>query len=145
MQFNDSRSSISMLDIILIQDVKTGLNLVEYRQEHTKVKTEHSDIFSGFLSAIQKISEELDIGTVILISTQGSKGHNCIIIPTPPINVIILVDQDDPIDLWREQGHLISQKFIEQFGSHYEPADVVQFRLFNSVIKQLCSMHEYCE
>ena len=134
-----------MLDIILIQDSRTGLNILEYRQEHTKVKTEHSDIFSGFLSAIQNITEELDIGTVVLISTEGSRGHNCIIIPKPPVNIIILVDHDDPVDLWREQGMIIAQKFVEQFGHDYEPADVAQFRSFNAVIKQLCSTHEYCE
>ena len=70
-----------MLDIIFIQHVDTGLNLVEYRQEHTVMKTEHSDIFTGFMSAIQNITEELNIGIIVLIATEGIKGHNCIIIP----------------------------------------------------------------
>ena len=83
-----------MLDIILIQHADTGLNLLEYRQEHTIMKIEHSDIFSGFMSAIQNITAELNIGYVVLISTEGIKGHNCIIIPKYPISVIILVDQD---------------------------------------------------
>lgn len=134
-----------MLDIILIQHNKTGLNLLEYRQERTVIKSEHSDIFSGFLSAIQNITKELDIGTVILISTEGSKGHNCIIIPKELISVILLVDKEDPIDLWREQGHIIANKFIEKFGDSFNPSDIRQFEVFIPAIKELCTFHEYCD
>jgi len=134
-----------MLDIILIQHPNTGLKLLEYRQAHTKITSIHADIFSGFMTAIQNISTELDIGTLILLSTEGSKGHNCIIVPKPPINVILLVDQDDPIDLWREQGHLIADKFIKSFGSNFNPNDVSKFESFTSTIKDLCSTNEFCD
>jgi hypothetical protein len=133
-----------MLDIILIQQDKTGLSLLEYRQEHTKIKIEHADIFSGFLKAIQNISQEIDIGTPVLISTEGSKGHNCIIVPKSPINVILLVDQDDPIDLWREQGIEIAEKFIEQFGTSINTYNLTIFKEFIPILKQMCSTHEYC-
>jgi hypothetical protein len=134
-----------MLDIILIQDESTGINLVEYRQPLTKIGTEHSDIFSGFLSAIQNITTELNIGTVILIATEGSRGHNCVIVPQSPINVILLVDHDDPIELWREQGHIIADKFIEIYGTNFNPNDLTKFRDFARTLKDLCSTHEYCE
>ncbi len=133
-----------MLDIILIQQNKSGLSLLEYRQEHTKIKIEHADIFSGFLKAIQSISQEIDIGTPVLISTEGSKGHNCIIVPKSPINVILLVDQDDPIDLWREQGLVIAEKFIAQFGATVDSYNVTKFKEFLPTIKEMCSTHEYC-
>ena len=134
-----------MLDIILIQHEGSGINLVEYRQPHTKIGTDHSSIFSGFLSAIQNITTELNIGTLILISTEGSHGHNCIIVPRSPINVILLVDHDDPIELWREQGHLIADKFLESYGKNFNPNDLTHFRDFSSTLKELCSTHEYCE
>ncbi|TFF86294.1 MAG: hypothetical protein EU517_00585 [Promethearchaeota archaeon] len=134
-----------MLDIILIQHEGTGINLVEYRQNHTRIGTEHSAIFSGFLSAIQNITTELNIGTVILISTKGSRGHNCIIVPQSPINVILLADHDDPIDLWREQGHIIATKFLESYGTNFNPHDLTKFRGFSSILKDLCSTHDYCE
>ncbi len=134
-----------MLDIILIQHDVSGINLVEYRQPHTKIGTEHSNIFSGFLSAIQNITTELNIGTLILISTEGSRGHNCIIVPRSPINVIILVDSTDPIDLWREQGHIIADKFFEHYGTEFNPNDINKFRDFSDTLKGLCSTHEYCE
>lgn len=133
-----------MLDIILIQQDKSGLSLLEYRQEHTKIKIEHADIFSGFLKAIQSISQEIDIGTPILISTEGSRGHNCIIVPKSPINVILLVDQDDPIDLWREQGLEIAEKFIAQFGTTVDSYNLTKFKEFIPIIKEMCSTHEYC-
>ncbi|MBY9018634.1 MAG: hypothetical protein KGD66_07365 [Candidatus Lokiarchaeota archaeon] len=134
-----------MLDIILLQHPASGIKLLEYRQDHTKISSKHADIFSGFMSAIQNISTELDIGTLILISTEGSEGHNCIIIPKIYVNVIILVDQEDPIDLWREQGHLIAEKFLEEFGNDYQPNIVSKFESFTSTIKALCSTHEFCE
>ena len=133
-----------MLDIILIQQDKSGLSLLEYRQEHTKIKIEHTDIFSGFLKAIQNISQEIDIGTPVLISTEGSRGHNCIIVPKSPINVILLVDQDDPIDLWREQGLEIAEKFINQFGTAVDSYNLTKFKEFIPTIKEMCSTHEYC-
>jgi hypothetical protein len=134
-----------MLDVILIQHVDSGINLLEYRQEHTVMKTEHSDIFSGFMSAIQSITEELNIGYVVLIATEGVKGHNCIIIPQNPINVIMLVDQDDPIELWKQQGKEIAEKFLSSFGNSFDPNRVHQFKDFSLIIKEMCATHEYCD
>ena len=134
-----------MLDIILIQHAETGINLLEYRQEETKFKSEHSDIFSGFLSAIQNITKELDIGTVVLISTRGTRGHNCIIIPKPTIYVILLVDYSDPIDLWREQGDLIASKFIEKFTDKFDPHNIGQFKIFIPELKKMCSSNPFCD
>jgi len=134
-----------MLDIILIQHVDTGLNILEYRQENTTMKTEHSDIFSGFMTAIQNITEEMNIGYVVLIATEGIKGHNCIIIPNYPINVILLVDQDDPIELWKQQGKAIAEKFLSNYGISFNPNNVHQYQPFKSVIKEMCATHEYCD
>ena len=134
-----------MLDIILIQHQKSGTNLLEYRQDHTKIAIEHSDIFGGFLSAIQNITRELDIGTLILISTAGLKGHNCIIVPKFPINVIMLVDHDDPIELWREEGQKIADKFIEKYGTSFSPYRVTPYQEFKQIIKDLCAGHNYCD
>ncbi|MFX1499773.1 MAG: hypothetical protein ACFFDH_02270 [Promethearchaeota archaeon] len=135
-----------MLDIILIQHVQTGINLLEYRQEHTKFNSSHSAIFSGFLNAIQSImSKELDIGTVILISTRGEKGHNCIIVPKPPISIIILSDQEDPIELWREFGEELAEKFLVMYGTNRDFNDVSQFNNFKDIIKNLCMDNKYCK
>ena len=45
-------------------------------------------------------------------------------------NVILLVDNEDPIDLWREQGHLIADKFLQEFGNNYEPNDITKNMFF---------------
>lgn len=134
-----------MLDIILIQHIDTGLKLLDYQQEHTQFKVEHTDIFSAFLTAIQNITTELNIGTVILISTKGERGHNCIIIPKYPINIIKLVDQEDPIDFWREQGQIIAEKFLEKYGTSFNPHDTTKFQDFKIFIKEMCKLNEYCE
>lgn len=119
--------------------------MLEYRQEETSFKSEHSDIFSGFMAAIQNISKEMDIGTLILISTEGKKGHNCIISHKFPINVILLVDQEDPIELWKEQGAEIAKAFIERYGTDFEPSKIAQFEDFIPILKKMCATHQYCE
>jgi len=134
-----------VLDILLIQHAETGINLLEYRQKETKFKSEHSDIFSGFLSAIQNITRELDIGTVVLISTKGERGHNCIIIPKFPIHVILLVDYSDPIETWREQGDLIANKFIEQYTDKFDPNNIGKFKNFIPELKKMCSFNPFCD
>lgn len=134
-----------MLDIILIQHIDMGINLLEYRQDHTKFNVEHSTIFSGFLNAIQSImSKELDIGTVVLISTKGKKGHNCIIVTRPPISIVILCDQEDPIDLWREFGEEIAEKFMEMYGTNVVYNNIFQFKDFAEIIKEKCMENKYC-
>ena len=90
-------------------------------------------------------SNELDIGTLILISIAGLKGHNCIIIPKTPINVIILADHDDPIELWREEGNKIAEKFIEKYGTAFSSFNVTPFQEFKQIIKELCVGHNYCD
>lgn len=134
-----------MLDVILIQDIKTGIKLLEYRQENTQFDTDHLDIFSGFLSAIQSISTELDIGNLVLISTEGTKGHNCIIVHYPPIDVIFLVDLDDPLEIWKEMGRDIALEFIEVYGKDFEPSRVSAFDDFKEIIANMCSGHNYCD
>lgn len=134
-----------MLDVILIQDIHTGIKLLEYRQENTTFDTDHLDIFSGFLSAIQSISLELDIGNLVLISTEGTKGHNCIIAHSPPIDVIILVDQIDPINIWKEMGRDIAIEFIEKYGKDFESSRVSAFDGFKEIIANLCAGHKYCD
>jgi len=134
-----------MLDIILIQHIETGINLLEYRQSDTKFNSEHSDIFAGFMSAIQTITNELNIGVVVLISTEGTKGHNCIIVHQHPINVIILADREDPIELWREQGEMIAEKFIEKYGNTFNPSHISAFEDFKPLLKEMCTGQRYCE
>jgi len=134
-----------MLDIILIQHVDTGIKLLEYRQEETTLDTNHMDIFSGFLSAMQSITEELDIGTVVLISTEGTKGHNCIIVPKDSIAVVLLVDQDDPVELWKEQAHKIANKFIEKYGKDVNSSYLRKYQEFLPTIKEMCMGHRYCD
>ena len=126
-----------MLDIILIQHAETGINILEYRQEKAKFDSKHSEIFSGFLSAIQNISIEINIGRLVLISTKGENGHNCIIVESLPINVILLADTEDPIDHWREKGEIIAKRFISMFGFKFNPNNIMPFQEFKSVIRTL--------
>ncbi|MFX1238187.1 MAG: hypothetical protein ACFFAS_13895 [Promethearchaeota archaeon] len=63
------------------------------------------------------------------------KGHNCIIVPSNPINVVILVDQTDPIELWREKGEEIANLFIQQYSKQFDP-NVSQFKSFTPALKK---------
>jgi hypothetical protein len=134
-----------MLDIILIQHITTATNLLEYRQKNTKLDKRHSDIFGGFLSAMQSLSNEINIGEVSLISTTGENGHNCLIIRKDPINVILLVDQDDPVHMWKDVGEDIADQFIEKYGKALNHLEVSHFDDFKAQLQQICSVNPYCE
>jgi len=66
-------------------------------------------------------------------------------VPNAPINVIILVDKEDPIDLWREEGQKIAEKFVERYGSSIESYDITKYEDFNLTIKEMCANHPYCD
>lgn len=134
-----------MLDIILIQHINSATNLLEYRQKHTKLDKRHSDIFGGFLSAIQSLSTEMRIGNISLIATSGENGHNCLIVRKDPINVILLVDQDDPIHMWRDLGEKIAEDFINRYGNPLNHLEVSHFNEFKEYLRDLCSINQYCE
>ncbi|MBD3254640.1 MAG: hypothetical protein GF383_06080 [Candidatus Lokiarchaeota archaeon] len=106
---------------------------------------DHSEIFSGFLTAIQKISEELNIGNLVLISTEGEKGHNCIVVPQFPINFVLLVDQEDPVHIWKEIGADLAQRFLKKFQPRLNSHDFSQYEEFLPTIKKICSADKYCE
>jgi hypothetical protein len=126
-----------MIDIILIQDPNSGLSLLEYRGVNARLKEEHSEIFSGFLSAIQSISKEINIGRVFQISTEGEKGHHCLIVNEGKINVIFLMDLCESIDFWKTKGQEIGEKFQEMFKNIMQINDMAQFRAFIPIIKRI--------
>ncbi|TFF98093.1 MAG: hypothetical protein EU541_07330 [Promethearchaeota archaeon] len=134
-----------MLDIILIQHIESATNLLEYRQKNTKLDKKHSDIFGGFLSAIQSLSNEINIGEISLISTTGENGHHCIIIRKDPINVILLVDQNDPIKMWRDLGEDIASKFLQDYGTPLNHLEITQFDSFKGYLQDICEITQYCE
>ena len=61
------------------------------------------------------------------------------------INIIILVDQSDPIEIWREQGVVLAEKFLEQFTDNFNPNNVIQFQSFVPVVKEMCLFNPYCD
>ena len=131
-----------MLDIIIINHISTGVSLIEYRNLDSSMKKEHSNIFSGFLSAIQSISLELRIGQLSIISTEGDNGHHCLICREGPISVILLIDLNDSISYWKDIGHKIGMTFLEQFGDKLEPTIVSHFTKFYQTLDQLIPKNE---
>lgn len=133
-----------MFDIIIIQHAETGIVLAEYSAPQTAIDEEHSDLFSGFLSAVQGVTKEINIGQLCQVSTEGEKGHHCLICSRGPINVIILIDQDDNIDFWRNRCLEIAQDFLKEYSESFNSSKVSQFKGFNIILKNMCS-EGYCE
>ncbi|MBN1216242.1 MAG: hypothetical protein JXA99_12480 [Candidatus Lokiarchaeota archaeon] len=127
-----------MLDLILIQDVNSGVNLVEYYKENSPLNTNHSSIFSGFLSAIQAMSKELEIGNIALISTEGENAHHCIITSVEPISIILIIDKNDSIQSWKDIGLRICNAFFKLYGKEFDPHEISEFKDFSFIIKEIC-------
>ena len=127
-----------MLDLVLIQHVNSGINLVEYQKDNSTLNPKHSSIFSGFLSAVQAMSKELEIGTISLISTEGVNAHHCLIMSDDPISVILIIDHDDSVNLWRWIGSKIINAFFKLFGKDFDPHEISEFKDFSFIIKEIC-------
>jgi len=104
--------SIKMLDLMLIQDDETGITYFEYKPTHARINNKHAPIFSGFLSAIQNVSKEMEMGKLTQISTET---HHCLINAKPELSVILIVDVEDDIKYWRRKMRKTAQEFLKEF------------------------------
>ncbi|MBY9006492.1 MAG: hypothetical protein KGD63_07015 [Candidatus Lokiarchaeota archaeon] len=116
--------------------------MIEYHEENSPLNTNHSSIFSGFLSAIQAMSNELEIGKIVLISTEGVNAHHCIIVSIHPISIIIIVDKSDSIESWREIGNNIANAFFKLYGKDFDPHEISEFTDFRFIMKEICDIHK---
>lgn len=121
----------------MIQDEKSGISLIEYRSPSAEIKSEQSEIFSSFLSAIDKISHEINMGCVDQISTKGPEGHHCLTSGVGPINVIVIVEKISNIDFWKSKAQQIGQEFLNEFGESYNPNLTSRFQSFIPVLKKI--------
>ena len=131
-----------MLDLVLIQHLHSGVNLIEYIEAETTLNSKHSSIFSGFLSAIQSMSKELEIGHIALISTEGENAHNCIIVTNEPISIVLIVDRKDSIEKWKETGHKLLNAFFKIYGRDFDPYEISEFKDFRFIIKEICDLYK---
>ncbi len=131
-----------MLDIVILQHIHTGINLVEYRHEETNLNPKHSSVFSAFLSAIQAMTKELEIGNISLISTEGDNEHNCIIVTNEPVCLILIVDHNDSIKLWKYTGNRILDVFFKIYGKEFDPHEISEFKDFYVILKEMCNVHK---
>ena len=131
--------------MVLIQDETSGICLIEYKNPLVFKYTNMEDLFSGFVAAIQKVSEELQIGSLTEISTEGScedgvHGHHCIIYREEPINVIIILDdykEHKPIEFWKEKAKEVAWHFLSQFREAYNPNYISRFEAFLPDLKEI--------
>jgi hypothetical protein len=123
-----------MLDLLLIQDNCSGLNLFEYRSRNTTIGIDHEIVFSGFLSAIQKLTEEVKLGNLKQISTSD---HHCLFLQKECISVVLIIDVLDEASIWFEKASEIAHSFIERFGLQYDACNYGFFRCFQTHLQLL--------
>lgn len=125
---------IILLKGLIIQHSSTGLYLVEFKHESKNMESGQSETFNEFLTEIQNVKKKLDIETNIIISNKESHRYNCILISKISIDVILLIERDDSIDLWRKKGELIAKKFIDMYGENFDPNEKNKFKDFTAAI-----------
>ena len=123
-----------MLDLLLIQDNCSGINLFEYRSKKSTIGIDHDLVFSAFLSAIQKLTEEVKLGNLQQISTSD---HHCLFVQKECISVILIIDILDEPAIWFEKAAEIALNFIERFGQQYDVCNYGSFRCFQNSLQQL--------
>ncbi|MBN2155393.1 MAG: hypothetical protein JW776_05075 [Candidatus Lokiarchaeota archaeon] len=123
-----------MIDLILIQDHKSGIGLFQYKGKAVYIEPRHEELFQGFLSAFQNIIRELNLGKLQQISTED---HHFIIDYgekdeiSNSINVIMMFDGQDCVDTLRNIAREIGNEFRKMFGKHLEGTDISTYEVFS--------------
>lgn len=125
-----------MLDFILIQHSGSGLTLFEFKGEHTVLDPNHSSVLSGFLSAIQGISKELNLGNITQISTDT---HHCIFYTELNVTIVIIVDREDCPNFWYNKAKEILNQFLVKFSDSLYINDLSYFRHFKKILMEFVS------
>lgn len=106
-----------MLDLLLIQECASGITLFEYKHEKSVIDEDHAFIFSGFLSAINHITNELTIGIPTLLSTTS---HHCLMHRVKCIDIIAIIDLQDDLPIWQEKIAVIGREFHARYFHNNE-------------------------
>ncbi|MHA1732286.1 MAG: hypothetical protein ACTSU5_10095 [Promethearchaeota archaeon] len=123
-----------MLDLVLIME-KSGITLFEFKGEHCIVQDDHSEIFSGFISAVSHVAREIAIGNLTLIST---KTHHCIVRHKESIIVVTIVDVGEDVGYWTGVTRQVARAFQARYFSEevdpYVVTDLRRYQDFSSEI-----------
>ncbi len=128
-----------MIDLILIQDRKTGIGLFQFKGEQVLIEPAHEDLFHGFLSAFQGIMKELNLGNITQISTDD---HHFIIHREgeetgSPIDVIAMFDCEDCVDFWKDKAKQIGCDFLQMFAGDKFTGAITKYKMFGSRLLEL--------
>jgi hypothetical protein len=129
-----------MIDLILIQDRKSGLGLFKYKGSAVYIDPNHEELFQGFLSAFQGIMQELKLGNLTQISTEE---HHFIINYENPmknghaINVIMMFDCEDCVDTLRSKSKEIGCEFRNMFGNGILETETNRYDIFRVPLERI--------
>ena len=129
-----------MIDLILIQDRRTGLGLFQYKGKSVVIDPTHEDLFQGFLSAFQSIIQELNLGNLKQISTED---HHFIIHyeglsdDNSAVNVIMMFDCEDCVETLSGKAKEIGCEFRNMFGSIDKNIDTSRYDVFRVCLERI--------
>jgi hypothetical protein len=129
-----------MIDLILIQDRRSGLGMFQYKGKSVIIDPTHEDLFQGFLSAFQSIIQELHLGKLKQISTED---HHFIIHyegssdDDSAINVIMMFDCEDCVDILTNKAKEIGCEFRNMFGLRTKNIDTSKYEVFRARLERL--------
>ena len=131
-----------MIDLILIQDRRSGIGLFQYKGKSVYIDPRHEDLFQGFLSAFQSIIKELHLGNLKQISTED---HHFIIHyeGTPnedsAVSVIMMFDCEDCVETLTTKAKEIGCEFRNMFQNRPRTNDISTYDVFRSRLEYILS------
>jgi Tol biopolymer transport system component len=124
-----------MLDLLMIQEEETGLTYFEHEGKHTKLNNTHASIFSGFLSAVRQVTQEMYMGRLTQISTEF---HHCVIEKGKESVSIIIFDAEDNVEFWKEFAKVVTANFEEEYpDAKKNISNTYKFQNFKKKYKKL--------
>ncbi len=127
-----------MIDLILIQDRRSGVGLFQYKGKAVYMDPNHEDLFQGFLSAFQSIVTELNLGDLKQISTED---HHFIIHyegnDDYAVNVIMMFDCEDCVETLSNKAREVGCEFRKMFGETIKQTDTSRFEVFKVKLERI--------
>lgn len=133
-----------MIDLILIQDRRSGIGLFQYKGKSVIMDPSHEELFQGFLSAFQGIMKELHLGKLKQISTED---HHFVIHyegdeSDSAINVIMMFDCEDCVEILNIKAKEIGREFRNMFADRTKEIDISKYEVFRVHLERLLETDE---
>lgn len=128
-----------MLHYVLLTHRVSGLPIFDMKVSSTFLDIS-SDLLSGLLSALQSFSKYLRIGE---LSTFNAHNYKAVIKNTENLQIILIIDHNDPDEDWKEIAEKIAEYFESKMDFSEWTGELMKFPGFEAYLEELIQKYSW--